>query len=110
MLKMGGYSFIFVALFALIVPEYSPIMLVPLCGAYVVAWLAGLVTPGAPAGIGVREIVLLLLLGSSVAEADLLLVVVLGRIVTMVGDILYFITSIMLSKYQLNGLTCKVPV
>ncbi|MDZ7598490.1 MAG: hypothetical protein U5J82_09410 [Desulfobacterales bacterium] len=29
-----------------------------LCGAYVIAWLAGLVTPGAPAGVGVRELVL----------------------------------------------------
>ena len=31
-------------------------------GAYVIAWLAGLVTPGAPAGVGVRELVMYALL------------------------------------------------
>lgn len=61
-----------------------------LCGAYVIAWLAGLVTPGAPAGVGVRELVLLFLLKGMVAEADLLLAVVLGRLVTVTGDLFYF--------------------
>ena len=59
-------------------------------GCYVVAWLAGLLTPGAPAGVGVREAVLLLLLGHWIAPADLLLAVVLGRCVTIVGDLLFF--------------------
>ena len=61
--------------------------LVILYGAsYVVAWLAGLMTPGAPAGVGVREVVLLFLLGAEVAEADLLLAVVLNRVITIAGD------------------------
>ena len=59
-------------------------------GAYVLAWLAGLVTPGAPAGLGVRELVLLFLLKGAVGEADLLLAVVLGRLVTVGGDFLFF--------------------
>lgn len=60
------------------------------CGAYIVAWLAGLVTPGAPAGVGVRELVLLFLLKGFVAESDLLLAVVIGRMVTVLGDLLFF--------------------
>jgi hypothetical protein len=60
------------------------------CSAYIIAWLAGLVTPGAPAGVGVRELVLLFLLGGQVAEADLLLAVILGRTVTVVGDLMFF--------------------
>ena len=44
-----------------------------------IAWLAGLVTPGAPAGVGVRELVLLFLLKGVVTEADLLLAILLGR-------------------------------
>lgn len=67
-----------------------------LCGAYVIAWLAGLITPGAPAGVGVRELVLLFLLGSQISQADLLLAVVLGRIVTVLGDLLFFIASFIL--------------
>lgn len=64
-----------------------------LCGSYVIAWLAGLVTPGAPAGVGVRELVLLFLLKGTVAEADLLLAIVLGRMVTVAGDFFYFLTA-----------------
>ncbi len=60
-------------------------------GAYVIAWLAGLVTPGAPAGVGIRELVLLILLKGVVAEADLLLAVLLGRLVTVSGDFLFFV-------------------
>lgn len=71
-----------------------------LCGAYVIAWLAGLITPGAPAGIGVREIVLLFLLKGQVAEADLLLAVLLGRTVTVGGDILFFLSSLAISRQK----------
>ena len=59
-------------------------------GAYVVAWLIGLVTPGAPAGAGIREVVLLYLLDGVVADAAMLSAVVLSRIITMAGDSLFF--------------------
>lgn len=59
-------------------------------GSYVLAWLAGLVTPGAPAGLGVREMILLLLLQGLFGAPVLALVVVLGRIVTAAGDALFF--------------------
>lgn len=64
-----------------------------IAGAYVVAWLAGLVAIGAPAGVGVREMVVLLLLKNVVADVDLLLAVVLGRFVTVTGDFLFFAAS-----------------
>lgn len=59
-------------------------------GAYIVAWLVGLVTPGAPAGVGVREFILLYMLNGVVGEVDLLMAVLLGRLVTVVGDLLFF--------------------
>lgn len=63
---------------------------IPFCGAYILAWLAGFLIPGTPAGLGIRELVLLLLLGSRIMEADLLLAIVLHRAVTIVGDVLFF--------------------
>jgi uncharacterized membrane protein YbhN (UPF0104 family) len=69
----------------------------PLGGAYVLAWLIGLVTPGAPAGVGVRELVLLFLLKGAVGEADLLLAVVMGRVVTVAGDLGFFGVSILMN-------------
>lgn len=69
----------------------------PLCGAYVLAWLIGLVTPGAPAGIGVRELVLLFLLKGEISEMDLIMVVLLGRAVTVSGDMLVYLGSLLMS-------------
>jgi uncharacterized membrane protein YbhN (UPF0104 family) len=56
----------------------------------VLAWLLGLITPGAPAGVGVRELVLLGLLSSFVPQSTILLATVVGRLVTIGGDLLFF--------------------
>lgn len=86
---------IFVALLGVIAgSEVVPIQLwLPIGGAYIVAWLAGLVTPGAPAGVGVREVILLLLLKSVIHETDLLMAILLGRLVTVAGDLLFFVSA-----------------
>jgi hypothetical protein len=70
----------------------------PLIGTYIVAWLAGLVTPGSPAGIGIRELVLLLLLNGIIGETELVMVVALVRFVTASGDGLFFIASSVYGK------------
>ncbi|OOG81277.1 hypothetical protein B0E41_18495 [Hydrogenophaga sp. A37] len=67
-----------------------------LWGAYILAWLAGLLSPGAPAGVGVREAVLLLLLSGHFAQADLLLAVVVGRVITASGDLLFYLYALTL--------------
>lgn len=65
-------------------------------GAYVIAWLAGLLTPGAPAGVGVRELVLLYLLNGAMSGSEIVTAVVLGRIVTVLGDLGYFAAASLL--------------
>jgi glycosyltransferase 2 family protein len=65
-----------------------PVGVVP--GAAIAAWLIGLVTPGAPAGLGVREAVMLLILGVWVPQADLVLAVLLARLVNIAGDVGFF--------------------
>ena len=67
-------------------------------GAYIIAWLAGFITPGAPAGLGIREMVLLLLLKGFVNEADLLMAVLSGRLITVTGDLLFFVSSFLIPK------------
>lgn len=61
------------------------------CGAYIIAWLVGLITPGAPAGVGIRELVLLFLLNGIIEENNLLSTILLGRLVTIGGDVLFYI-------------------
>lgn len=66
--------------------------------AFVIGWLIGLLTPGAPAGIGVREIVLLYLLNQYVAEANLLMAILVTRVVNIGGDVLFFLVAFALPK------------
>lgn len=93
-LTLSGW--VFLAVLLLVVPAESihGSSFVFVCGAYVVAWLAGIVTPGAPAGIGIREVVLYALLISVANEADLLTAIVVGRIVTVAGDTLFYLSAL----------------
>ena len=59
-------------------------------GAYVVAWLAGLLTPGAPAGLGIREAVLLALLAGIASGPVVLTAVLVGRVITVCGDLMFY--------------------
>lgn len=70
-------------------------------GGYIVAWLVGLLTPGAPAGLGVREAVLLFLFHRIIPDSDLLLAVLLSRFTTVLGDLLFFLIATLLSTIPL---------
>lgn len=89
---------IFVAIVYLVVPSGSvnTSTVAGICGAYVVAWLAGLLIPGAPAGAGVRELVLFGILQSVVSKTDLLSAIIFGRIVTVIGDVVFYLLAVFL--------------
>lgn len=61
--------------------------IVSLGGCYLIAWIIGMLTPGAPGGIGIREYILLLLLRNQLAEDIILQLAVLMRIITVGGDV-----------------------
>ncbi len=82
-------------------PEIAPLY-IGIIGVYVIAWLAGLLTPGAPAGIGVREMVFVTLLHAVINEGELLKAIILGRFVTVGGDVLFYIFSLILRFGQKN--------
>ncbi|TPL22882.1 hypothetical protein FJ952_05720 [Mesorhizobium sp. B2-4-10] len=89
---------IFVAAYSL-AGGSSDLSLYPaIAGAYVIAWLAGLLTPGAPAGIGVREAVLLFLLDGLSPSSVILLAVVIGRMITVLGDLLFFVGGLIAGR------------
>lgn len=95
-LAISGAVFLSVLLVTHEADTRAGLLLPAACGAYVLAWLAGLVTPGAPAGVGVREAVLLFLLKGLFAPSDLLVAVVLGRIVTASGDVFFYLSALTL--------------
>lgn len=59
-------------------------------GTFLLAWLIGFVTPGAPGGIGVREAILIMALGSTFTEANIVLAALCSRIISIIGDIIFF--------------------
>lgn len=61
--------------------------------AFNIAWLVGLVTPGAPAGIGVREALIVGSLGSFMTHETLLLAVLLSRLVSVFGDLMFWLAT-----------------
>ncbi len=65
---------------------------------FIIAWLLGLVVPGAPAGIGIRELVLLGLLASHMSTDAALLTVAVSRIVTAGGDVLFWLGALSLAQ------------
>jgi len=59
--------------------------------AFALSWLLGFMAPGAPAGLGVREGILVVLLQGTADDGHLLAFVLLARIVTMLGDTISFV-------------------
>ena len=63
---------------------------VAIVGLYIMSWLIGFITPGAPGGLGIRELILLMFLGATVYEGLLLSAIVIHRGVQIAGDIVAF--------------------
>lgn len=57
------------------------------------SWLAGFLTPGAPAGLGVREAVMIALLSDPLSPSMILALAGLFRIATSVGDASFFVVA-----------------
>lgn len=68
----------------------------PLFGLAALAWLGGFATPGAPAGLGVRDAILLAGLHGLAPEAEAAGVVVALRLVTLGGDLLFGLAGLVL--------------
>jgi len=76
----------------------APAPAAPLAGAAILAWLIGFLVPGAPGGIGIREAVLIALLGNLGAENTVLLAAALFRLVTTAGDVFLFATGLLIYR------------
>ena len=64
-----------------------------LTAAFALSWLLGFVTPGAPAGIGVREGIMALLLSGAGQSNEIFLMIAAMRFATIAGDGFVFIVA-----------------
>ena len=69
-----------------------------LSGIFATAWVAGFVTPGAPAGIGIREVILVAALTPLYGNGTAIGIAAVLRLVTVLGDGMTFLVGIFLSK------------
>jgi uncharacterized membrane protein YbhN (UPF0104 family) len=69
----------------------APVSFVAMTGAFAAAWVSGLLVPGAPAGIGIREGVLFALLSGQLPVATSVAAIGLLRIGTTAGDLLHLL-------------------
>lgn len=89
-------SLLFIGVLNMLNPRYNfcnwEIFLV--IGSFVVAWLVGFVTPGAPAGVGIREFILFFLLKNNFLESDLLAALIFSRVISIIGDLIFFLIAL----------------
>ena len=69
-----------------------------LLAASAASWLAGFIVIGAPGGLGVREAAFVALTGAALGESRALLLIGLFRVVTFLGDTLYFAAGALLAR------------
>lgn len=87
---MSGLIFAGVATLS---PHWSPNVIALLVTIWSGSWILGFVTPGAAAGIGIRETLLIGALAAAGLGSDAVLIAVGMRVVTILGDILLAIAA-----------------
>ncbi len=72
--------------------------------AFSLSWVLGFLAPGAPAGLGAREGIMLILLHGTASSDHLVIFVLLARVVTILGDVLCFVmASVLKARQASNG-------
>ncbi len=71
----------------------------PIITVFAVAWITGFITPGAPAGFGIREMVIVGSLSNFIGEPESIFIAFLFRIVTVFGDFLFFLSSFLFDRH-----------
>lgn len=80
-----------------------------LTGTFAIAWVAGFLTPGSPAGLGMRETILLKVLGPIYGTGVAVGLAVALRAVTTLADGLTFIAALIAKRRVLPGISEVVP-
>lgn len=94
-----GFGTIYLLVITNIVTIHVPVSsYFEIFGVFILSWLFGFVTPGAPGGIGIREAVLTLLLGSRYDVTPFLTGIVIYRLINTLGDIIAYIITVLGEK------------
>jgi hypothetical protein len=81
------WAFTFLATLILLGQPMTFNLGITVMGLYMLSWLSGFLAPGAPSGLGVREMVMLMFMAGTLNEGILISAMVMHRLLTVVGDI-----------------------
>jgi len=76
----------------------TPRFIFTIIGLYLFSWLVGLMIPGVPGGLGVREAALLLFMGGVADESILLPTLIIHRVNIVLGDVLAYLIAVGYAK------------
>jgi glycosyltransferase 2 family protein len=65
---------------------------------FTLSWVIGFITPGAPAGLGVRESIMILILTNFIGQPTAAFVALISRLVVTIGDLVFFLFSYLLPR------------
>ena len=102
MLIMFFFSLTFLLVLLLIGQELSFELGFAIIGLYLLAWLAGFLTPGTPSGLGIREVVLIMFLGDFISVSVLAAAMVMHRALTAIGDVTAYVFAKWMLKMSSN--------
>lgn len=69
-----------------------------LTGIYIISWIAGFLMPGAPAGMGIREVILVTVLSLVFTPEEAVGLTVIMRFISVIGDFLIFIAALIMKS------------
>lgn len=95
MLVLGGS---FVVLLMILGQPVASYQVTTIIGLYVLSWLVGFMTPGAPGGLGVREAVMLMVMDGVMDENLLIYAAVIHRVLTIGGDVIAYGIALVYAK------------
>ena len=90
LLLLTSLSLSFLVTLMLLGQPITPRMAPTIMGMFVLSWMTGFLTPGAPGGLGVREAAMLLFLGPMMDDGIILSAIVIHRMIYVIGDVLAF--------------------
>ncbi len=85
-----GVSFVIVML-TVYEHNITVVDLITWIGIFIVAWFIGFITPGAPGGIGIREVILITYMNEVVPSQYILEAVLIHRVISVIADLLLYI-------------------
>lgn len=89
-LMISSLMYLIVVIYITDTPLSSQVFL-QLFSAYTLAWLVGFITPGAPGGIGIKELVMVAVTGGYIGTDVITLSMVIIRILLVVADCIAFV-------------------